>query len=216
MNSKQKIAIFDFCDTIFNGQSFNYFINYLIDNQPFYNKFYLKLRKTLTPFISKNNLSRKEFLLRPYRGKSQQFFIEQGESFFNEIIKKRLYPELISLINEHQKRGDTVVLVSGGLSIYLSFFAKEYNIKHELATNLKFDNGLFTGKVEGNECLGEEKVLRLKDEINLELYDLNNAIVYTDHKSDLPLLNIVGKGVIIRNHQDVSWKDDKHTIIEVG
>jgi HAD superfamily hydrolase (TIGR01490 family) len=161
-------------------------------------------------------MERKAFLLKPYRGKSQQFFSQKGEFFFNEIIQKRLYLELIHLIKEHQKKGDDVVVISGGLSIYLSFFVKAYHIKSYFATDLEFENDLFTGKIHGRECLGEEKVARLNKQINLELYDLEQSVVYTDHESDLPLLNLVGKGVIVKRNQDVSWRSENHSVMQIN
>ncbi len=57
-----------------------------------------------------------------------------------------------------------------------------------LSTNLEIKNGMITGKIEGKNCNGPEKVNRIKEHINLDSYD--EIIAYGDTSGDLPMFEI--------------------------
>ena len=53
------------------------------------------------------------------------------------------------------------------------------------------------GKIVGSDCLGSEKVRRLQTIDEYRGLDLTNSYAYSDHESDLPLLELVGKPVAV-------------------
>jgi len=58
-------------------------------------------------------------------------------------------------------------------------------------------DGVFTGKMLGENNKGEEKVIRLKDAIkNMEI-NFHESYMFSDSMSDEPLLKLVGKPYLI-------------------
>ncbi|WP_169764356.1 HAD-IB family hydrolase [Campylobacter mucosalis] len=214
-NSKKKLAIFDFCDTIFNGQSVSFFLNYLEGRLPLHKKVYSKIIKKINITSSTDGKRYKEILMRPFLEFSYEQLNNYSMQFYNEIIKKRLHKDVVDRLLNHKNNNCTVVIVSGGFDIYLKYFQEEYNIDFLVSTKLDFQDNIFLGKIAGNECLGDEKVRVLKQTINLDEYDLVNSFCYSDSSSDTPLFNLVGNKIIVKNHQDTSWADDSFGVMKV-
>ncbi len=70
-------------------------------------------------------------------------------------------PEMLARVREHQARGHVVVLVSASPSIYLEKWAAPLGFEAVLATRLRFEHGVFTGRFDGENCWGPQKVARL-------------------------------------------------------
>ncbi|MCC7331982.1 MAG: HAD-IB family hydrolase [Flavobacteriales bacterium] len=214
MSAKQNLVIFDFCDTLINGQSVNLFLNYLINQQIFLYRIYLKFRKTFASYFIKGSKKKKEFILKPFKGKNRSYFLKNSHSFFINIIQNNLHQKIIAILKSHQEKNDRIIVVSGGFSIYLNEFEQYYNVK-SIGTELEFSNDIFLGKIKNKECLNVEKINRLLELEGITIQELANATFYTDHKDDLPLLEIVKNGNIIKNKQDISWAKSKFNVITI-
>ena len=57
--------------------------------------------------------------------------------------------------------------------------------------------GYFTGKLSKPDCLRDEKIKRLKEEISLDSVDFTNSEFYTDCWSDAPLMSLFGKNFFV-------------------
>ncbi|WP_414451556.1 HAD family hydrolase [Burkholderia sp. 22PA0099] len=76
-------------------------------------------------------------------------------------LPRLVRPEMLERVREHQARGHTVVLVSASPSLYLEKWAATAGIDTVLATRLAFEGGRFTGRFDGENCWGPQKVVRL-------------------------------------------------------
>jgi len=203
---KSRLAIFDFDDTLFSGQSHGYFISYLEEREPFYKMLLLKLRKRIILFLyGDQNKKCKELLLWPFRGLSQEQFEDICGNFYESVVKKRLNIIVVNEIINKKKEGYLIAVVSGGFDVYLRFFQNEYEIDHVISTKLSFYKCNFLAKIEGEECLGFKKVESLNYLFNSSQVDYNNSVVYTDHISDLPLLNLVGRKIVVYDKEQPLW-----------
>jgi HAD superfamily hydrolase (TIGR01490 family) len=122
----------------------------------------------------------------------------------NELIAKE-NKKVVKQLLWHKKQGHIVVIVSGGFNEYINYYAKKYDVDHVIATELEISNGKFTGKISGIDCMGINKIEKLKNSISLNEYDLENSYAYSDHISDIPLLSLVGNGVGVDFGQDTRW-----------
>ena len=215
MQIKKSLAIFDFCDTVFDGQSINYFLNFLNFKLPIYKKIYSKLRNRLNRISSSDSKRYKEYLLEVYKNISKSKFDIYSKEFYEMIIKTRLHNMVIDKLKEHQKQGYIIVIISGGFENYLKYFVEEYKIDFLFCTKLEFIDGKFTSKIDGVECLGLEKVNQLR-KLDLTKYDLENSYVYSDHHSDKPLFDLVTNKIVVKSKQNLDWIDERYDILDVN
>lgn len=146
--------------------------------------------------FSKGIIKRKEIELWPLKGYKQEVLEEAAQRFYQEVIKPNLIPEVMKEYHRYQEEGYRVVLISGGFGIYLRYFAEEHGIdKNDVITsNVQIKRGKATGKLEGLDCMCENKVKLLEQRFDRSrIY----SIAYSDSSSDVPLLNWVNKGVVV-------------------
>ncbi len=204
MNNNKRVAIFDFDDTLFVGQSHSEFISYLESKLSIYKFFYAKLRKRFEP-RPLNDKMHKEFLLKPYNGYSQKWIDKMANSFYNNVVRKRFNEKVISQFNNHKAEGYMTIIASGGFDVYLKYFKLDFKPDLLICTELEFNNNLFTAKIKGEEVLFENKVKQIKLNLNEDEIDWKESYAYSDHISDLPLFNLVGNKVLIDIGQDKRW-----------
>lgn len=104
------------------------------------------------------------------------------------LLKYSIKKQALVTLNKHKKKGDRVVLVSASFDFYVNEIAKQLGIDEVIATKAEVENNKLTGRLDGENCYGTEKIVRIKKVVNLD--DYSKIITYTDHHSDLPLLNI--------------------------
>lgn len=220
MLKNKELVLFDFCDTIVKGQSEELFSNFLNKKRGLFS--YLTYRILLKYYAITNKkdlLSRKLFKLKHFVGAEKEFFQRNSQEFVANILENRLNKVVFKILKSHIKNDSRVIIISGGYSIYINEFIKYLDLNVEvIGTELEFINNKFTGKIINNqECLSEVKLKLLKDKLEDDWYsiDFKNSYAYSDHKSDIPLLNIVGNSYIIHFGQDISWKKKDWNVIEL-
>ncbi len=206
MKNKKILAIFDFCDTLIGMQTANRFVTLGYQS----NK---KFDTITNEFI--RLIGRKSRLLFGNRHKKWQLkqlknlTREKLATIAQEYVQNELFPKENKKIVEkmlwHKEQGHTIAIVSGGFSEYIKEYAKIYDINYVIATDLEFIDGKATGKIDGIDCMGINKIEKLKSIVDLDKYDLENSFAYSDHISDIPLLSFVGNGIVVDFGQDIKW-----------
>jgi phosphatidylglycerophosphatase C len=101
-------------------------------------------------------------------------------------LPRLVRPRALARVRWHLSQGHRVVLVSATLEMYLEPWARAVGIRDVLATRLEVREGRLTGRLDGRNCYGEEKVARLRDLVgdlrDVELY------AYGDSRGDRELL----------------------------
>ncbi|MFT4153087.1 HAD-IB family hydrolase [Parafilimonas sp.] len=88
-------------------------------------------------------------------------------------------------IRRHMQQNTQVVIISASAENWLAPWCTKYNITC-IATRLQVKNGKLTGKIEGRNCSGKEKVRLIKN--NYVLSDYKKIYAYGDSPDDLPML----------------------------
>jgi HAD superfamily hydrolase (TIGR01490 family) len=96
-----------------------------------------------------------------FRGVSAAEVEQHGLVFAREYLPKVLRPEAMERIAWHQARGDKVVLVSGGLDVYLSHWAEAHGLDL-ICSSLEREHGRLTGRYRGAQCVRAEKAQRVQ------------------------------------------------------
>lgn len=84
-----------------------------------------------------------------------------GEEFARTVLPSTIRPAALERIKWHQARGDRVVVVSGGLDLYLSHWAETLGLDL-VCSSLEQHGGHFTGFYRGPQCVKGEKVRRVQ------------------------------------------------------
>ena len=117
----------------------------------------------------------------------------------------------------HKYRGDRIFVISGSPDIYVQAVCEFLGCDDYACTRLEYDNGRFTGRITGPDCLGTEKEKVIHALANWHRIDLGTSSAYSDHESDLPFFEILGKKVAVtptpvleqiaisRNWEIVKW-----------
>ena len=213
-NSKERIVFFDFCGTLVPFQSAPRYINFVVDNYPrkaarCRRKVRTLLEKLHMPHrverFTRGLIKRKEIELWPLKGYTEDVLRDAAKRFYVDVIKPNLIPEVLREYTRYQKEGYRIVLVSGGFGIYLQYFAEGYGIGGGdlISSNIQIKRGRATGKLEGVDCMGENKVKLLEQRFDRKKI-FSEAV--SDSYSDMPLLKWVDRGIVVA--QIPTWNKD--------
>ena len=107
-----------------------------------------------------------------------------AREFCRDVLPGLLRPEGLARLRKHRDDGDTVLLVSASLDLWLQPFAEAEGIPlHATATG--WSQGRFTG-LGGPNCHGAEKVRRIRAVVDPDAFDKIEA--YGDSSGDTEML----------------------------
>ena len=181
------IAFFDFDGTITTKDSLLEFIKFAKGKSAFYTGFMLHT-PVLVAYKLKiiSNQRAKEMMLQYFFGKMPvEKFTKYCVDFSREVLPSLIRPKAMKEIGTLKEKGFEVVIVSASPECWLKYWCDQHHVKC-IATRLVIANNKITGRVDGVNCHGEEKVTRIKLE-----YDLNNfssIYCYGDTSGDRPML----------------------------
>ena len=122
-------------------------------------------------------------------------FLQLGERAFLNGLAGSIYDEGRALIGAHRMLGHKVVLITSATRAQATPFAHEMGIPHLCCTELETVDGRITGTFE--PCYGESKRRAAEQFCTQQGMQLQDAWFYTDGIEDLPLLEAVGRPVIV-------------------
>lgn len=183
------VAAFDFDGTLTHRDTLIPFMAYslgklrtacnLILLIPYLLAFYFNLRS--------RQQVKEAFLKKCLRGHSEQSLFSAGEKFAKQKIPFLLKQEALERLRWHQKQDHRCILVSANLNIFLKDWAVGMGFDEVVTSELHFNQqGLFSGKLIGENCWGTEKVNRLQELLGKEKNYLLYA--YGDSRGDQELL----------------------------
>jgi len=108
---------------------------------------------------------------------------EFTEKKLPHLLKKSALHE----IRKHLQNKTPVIIISASAENWIFPWCSKYNIEC-IATKLQVKNGKLTGKIEGLNCSGKEKVRHIQTRYKLADYQKIHA--YGDSKEDLPMLGL--------------------------
>lgn len=135
-----------------------------------------------------SNHRAKEILLTYFLGgMDADKFNKLCREFSEKKLPYLLNKSALHEIRKHLQRKTPVVVISASAENWISPWCTKYNIEC-IATKLEVKNGKLTGKIEGLNCSGIEKVRHIKSRYKLD--DYKKIYAYGDSPEDLHMIEL--------------------------
>jgi len=187
--SMQRIAFFDFDGTITTKDTLLEFVKFSKGRSRFYLGFFLTSPWMLAYKlkITSNHKAKEKFLSWFFRNCDRDVFQEWCRRFAAEKIPGLIRPKALQEIAKLRETGTAVIIVSASPENWIQPWSESLGIRL-IATRLVYKEDRLTGKIEGRNCHGEEKVRRIKEVYSLS--DFDEILAYGDTSGDRPMLDI--------------------------
>ena len=210
MKNLNKVALFDFCGTVVSLQTADSFTSFVLKREKkyisylltllFQNKFYLFIKYKLL----RNTKSDKYRMLKYLKGITRKKIFQYSGEFAKYLKGLKIKDVEIHFQDLNDKEDIRIFIISAGYECYIKeFYDEKVTV---IANRFIFDEEYFTGEIEGNDCIGNEKIKRLSKEIDLNLIDQENSYAYSDSLSDLPLFQLVKNNYFIKGNNIEKFK----------
>ncbi len=128
-------------------------------------------------------------------------------AYYDEVLRPALFKDGLAEVRRLQSEGKTLVLVTASTGFYLEPLREVLGLSAILSTRMDTDeNGVFTG-LQGDNCRGVQKPLRLAEYLAArgDRLDYDSSVAYGDSMSDLPLLKLCRRKVLV-NPKPRLWR----------
>ena len=136
--------------------------------------------------LAANEVPKMALFARQYAGVPFDEFRDVAARFARERIPSLTRPSAMNRLRFHKDSGDHVVVVSASIEDWVEPWAREQGVDEVIASRVEVSEGRLTGRLEGPNCYGDEKLRRLlgrfPDRSSYELY------VYGDSRGDNAIL----------------------------
>jgi len=193
------VAAFDFDGTLTNGGSVFDFLAVVSGRQAV-----LRATAALAPRLAHAALvggtvadtTKEALFVRVLGGVDADFLDQVGAEFAVDHLAAHIRPDVRRRLDWHRGRGDKVVVVSASLDAYIRVAAERLAADGSIATRLEVDgNGRLTGRYEGGNCRGEEKIRRLRLWMADAGLEGARLWAYGNSRGDLRMLRSADTGV---------------------
>lgn len=185
----RRIAFFDFDGTITTRDTLLEFIKYSKGRFRFYLGFLLN-SPWLIAFklkIISNQKGKERILSHFFRNDSLEDFQQQCDRFATDQVPGLIRPKALREIARLQEAGFTIVIVSASPENWIREWSASLDVCL-IATRLATTGKKLTGRIDGINCHGKEKVRRIEQVYTLS--DYNEIYAYGDSGGDRPMLGV--------------------------
>ena len=126
------------------------------------------------------------------RGRPVADLESRCEELFDRQVRPLVSEAAVDAIKSHTRLGHRVVMLTASTTYMVKPLCRHLGIDDYIATQLKSDEGTFTGECVQPLCFGEGKLFWAGEYARRHDVDLTRSYFYTDSYSDLPMLRGVG------------------------
>jgi HAD superfamily hydrolase (TIGR01490 family) len=140
-----------------------------------------------------------DFATAPWRDRPAAELAQAMQRFLDEVVRPMLHPAALELVQQHQRDGDQVAIVTATNDFVTRPIAGLLGVDELIATDLARDaGGRVTGGIHGVPAFREGKIVRVQEwlaERGQAIGDFERSTFYSDSTNDLPLLDRVSHPV---------------------
>lgn len=189
---ENRLALFDFDGTLTTKDTMLEFAKFAMGTR----KFWLGM-VWLSPMLLLHKIgiihsgkAKQIFLRHFFGGCSEKRMKAWGEQFCSDILPTMFRDIALEKLLFHRSKGHTVYVVTASLDIWVKPWLKAQNLEG-IYSQAKYREGVFFGELEGPNCNGPEKAIRLKATLQLEKFE--KIFAYGDSSGDKAMLALAHK-----------------------
>lgn len=198
--NKQTVVIFDLDSTITKKDTYVAFLISLLRKYPvrLLRCGFLPVAIILHKTGLKDNSWLKEIFLKAIAGDINKTQLDScADHFLKQLQAQGIYSKALQKIQQHQQANHKLVLASASFDFYVEKLGRQLGFDTIICTQSTWDNqDKLTGKIDGYNCYGVNKLNRLMDYFEQDRTTLF-LIGYSDHHSDKPFLNWVDQAIAV-------------------
>ncbi|MEM9669522.1 MAG: HAD-IB family hydrolase [Pseudomonadota bacterium] len=135
-----------------------------------------------------------------------------ARDFVARDVEEGLRKRARSIIDEHKREGDRLVIASAAVDLICEPMADALGFDDVICTRLRWDaDDRLSAKLDGENCYGVEKLRRVET-----FFDTHNpsrpTTFYSDHITDLPCLLWADKGVAVNPNPPLRRKAPQYGV----
>lgn len=188
----RELALFDFDGTLTTCETFPAFIKHVLPKSRL-RAGWLRLWPLVLGYrlrlVSGTRL-RAAIIRLGFAGSAVDAVEQAGLRFAAEYLPGVLREDAMTRLDWHRQRGDRVLVVSGGLGLYLRPWAAAQGLEL-LCSELEVVDGILSGGFAGAQCVGAEKARRVCERVDVAAFVQVHA--YGDTPEDAELLALADR-----------------------
>lgn len=203
---EKALAIFDLDGTLTGRNSF---LSFMFSTHSFIsiagNTLILSPRLLLFLLGLYDNQKIKEQVLKVFYGSwKKETMLEAGNRFCEEKLPSLMRNDVYSRMKWHRDNGHEVVVLSASCSAWIARWCENEQIAL-IASELSYEDGCITGKLEGKNCQGEEKKKRLAAAYDLSSFE--KIYAYGNSQSDRHYMDLAHEQYLI-GKREMQWRNE--------
>jgi HAD superfamily hydrolase (TIGR01490 family) len=135
---------------------------------------------------------KKTFLRSLWAGTPVESYRQAAESYARGRLEKNIRPLAMRVFLNHIERGDAVWIVTASMRDWVASWAGRYGVP-VIGTEFEAENGMLTGQLATPNCRGPEKVVRIRQAVDLSAY--SKIFAYGDSRGDREMLALTDEAV---------------------
>lgn len=204
-NHSHTLAVFDLDGTLIRGDCFlPFIIGYSRTRRKYGALATVPIHVGLyATRLIRDSTAKERVLVSALRGESKSRVEEYAGTFCEHWVRPRLIESVQARLREHLSSGHRVVLLSASPEIYVVPIARMLEIPEVVCTRIRSEGDTWTGRLDGANCKGAEKVTALQRHLGVERWP-GESWGYGDSKSDYPVLRWVSEGYLVSRNGELS------------
>ena len=190
--------IFDIDHTLLKGATGIYFIREGLKRKYFSIFQLLKIPIVLLKYrmgFLKGSIVEREI---PFmKGLTRELVEDLGIGGFKNYGSNSIFKEASRIIKKLQDEKEKIIFATSSFDYSVAPVAEYFGIKDVIASAFEFSDGTCTGYIEGRQAFGDSKRDKVMEYAKTNNIDLKDCIFYSDSHHDIPLLEVVGKPIVV-------------------
>ena len=147
--------------------------------------------------------AKERLLVRLLAGHDAATLALAADAYAEVVVRSGLRRDVAARVAQHRERGDAVIIISASPELYVAPIGRNLGVDAVLGTRLEVGaDGRLTGRYEGRNCRGPEKVMRLRAWMHERFGDEQvQVFAYGDSAGDNELLAMADVPVRIARRQ---------------
>lgn len=198
--SRQTAVVFDLDHTITKLDTYLAFLLFVLRKRPARILRSVFLFNAIIQYklkLKDNSWLKEEFLRTIVGGASREQVEVWSDQFVSNLIEKQIHSTALKVIQRHRKTGCHLLIASASFDFYVTKLGQQLGFDEAICTHSMWNqSNVLVGKIDGSNCYGFAKLEKLKAYFGPKRNQWY-IIGYSDHHSDIPMLNWIDQPVAV-------------------